>query len=716
MSPARPAIRLLALSAVLLAPLAFAQVDAVDPDAVEVQQKKAVDAVDPDAVEVKKKPREDQITSDAPVVKTGQGGGAGTPSTGTVGKGKPGEKDKKAEPKPEPAKAAVPPILTPATSDADLQAAWDRWQKANASNDVKAEAAARGELLALKTRSGATALMPMAVGLLRAAQSHQAAGDATGAIDLAMAGVELAPSVPVSHLMEARVFFEVDPSSPGRVLEALQRGLFLALDDPRYVRPLIADLASTLLTALLVLTAAVVLVLFLRRARYFLHDFHYLFPKALARWQSGALAVLLLLTPVVFRMGVATCLIVLFAAVALYLSTLERAVAWVLIATLGAVPFLGEQAAGFTSFAGTPAERVYLLEQGAPGTEPLAAEVEALVKEGKASFTEMSALGSWQLRRGRLEAAIATLKDALLKRPNEPRASNNLAVAMLMRGDLDNPQSILEDAARAEPGQGVPLFNLARLFQRRVAVNGASAAGEVDRGNQALFEAKQRTPSLAQRKDPPADRLEANALLITQPVPSGDLLALARSPDAEDRVGSELTATVLGDVPAGLAPFYPLAIAGLFFALGFLAQSIGAARPCNKCGQAVSKRSDPDLPSGSQMCTQCVNVFAKRGVVPPSLKVRKQLEVSRFSTRVERTSYVLGAICSGMGHVFTGAVLKGTLYGFLFVFGVVAVAQRHGVLRAPYEGPPVALLLVPVGLMLAIVYLTSLRGLFKRAG
>jgi hypothetical protein len=116
------------------------------------------------------------------------------------------------------------------------------------------------------------------------------------------------------------------------------------------------------------------------------------------------------------------------------------------------------------------------------------------------------------------------------------------------------------------------------------------------------------------------------------------------------------------------------------------------------------------------MCTQCVNVFAKRGVVPPSLKVRKQLEVTRFATRTERASYILGAICSGMGHVFLGSAVRGTIYGFLFVFGVVALVQRNGVLRAPYEGPPVALVIAPLALLVVLVYGLSLRGLFKRAG
>ncbi len=115
---------------------------------------------------------------------------------------------------------------------------------------MKAEAEARAELLQMKSRSGATGMVSEAVGMLRAALAHQAAGDATGAIDLAATAVELAPQSGVAHLMPARVYFDVDPTSPGRVLEALRTGLLLAADDPRSARPLVADLFATVLTAL----------------------------------------------------------------------------------------------------------------------------------------------------------------------------------------------------------------------------------------------------------------------------------------------------------------------------------------------------------------------------------------------------------------------------------------------------------------------------------
>ena len=56
---------------------------------------------------------------------------------------------------------------------------------------------------------------------------------------------------------------------------------------------------------------AVVAVLFARRVAYFLYDFHFFFPKVAARWQTGALALVGLSLPMVFRMGIAPVLLAL---------------------------------------------------------------------------------------------------------------------------------------------------------------------------------------------------------------------------------------------------------------------------------------------------------------------------------------------------------------------------------------------------------------------
>ncbi len=709
----------LVLLALCVAAPAFGQVDLVDPDAPAVKKEKP----EPDESDTPEEPvnrveKVDPGSKGLAPVKVDAGTKAPV-GVAPVGGPKKGEGKKLIPDLPAPvARPAAAPLLVTRGTDADLEAAWEKWRTANASNNSKAEAAARAELLKAKAELGAADLEAFSQGMLRAAMAHEAASDSAGAIDLGLAAVELAPDVPSSWLGLSRVYFAVDPSGLPRTLDALKTAAVKLLGDPRYLRPVIADFANALLTALTALAVAVVLVLFLRRARYFFFDFHFLFPRVLARWQSTAVAVLILLLPIVFRMGVAPVLLALFAAVALYLTNAERLVATGLIAVLGVIPTLGTWVTRYTAFAGTRAETVYLIEQGANAVEPLAAQLAQAASQDKASFAELFALGRFELRRGKLDLAVPRLKAALQKKPGEPRASVNLGVAMLLTGDLENPKSLFEEAAKADPTLAEPLFDLARLYQRRGATLGVDTmAAELDRAHTVLNEARQRDPSIPDLKEAgPTDTLLANPFLRTLPLATEDLLALAEVPEVEDRIRGQLTSSLVGDVPEPVAPVFPAFAALLLFGLGFLARSVEAARPCTKCGAPVSRRSDPELSKGSQLCTQCVNVFARKGVVPPALKVRKQLEVSRYESRLERISYALGLACSGMGHIFSGLIVRGTIYGFLFLLVIVLFLQRHGVMRAPYIDPPMALRLVTLGIIFALVYLLPLRGLYKRQG
>ena len=114
------------------------------------------------------------------------------------------------------------------------------------------------------------------------------------------------------------------------------------------------------------------------------------------------------------------------------------------------------------------------------------------------------------------------------------------------------------------------------------------------------------------------------------------------------------------------------------------------------------------MSAGSPMCTQCVNVFAKKNVVAPSVKVRKQLEVARYESQMERASTILGVLWSGMGHVFSGAPILGTIYGYLFVLAITGVVLRAGVVRPPFEGLPVLVRLIPLAILFFTVYPLSL--------
>lgn len=654
--------------------------DAVDPDTVEEETPKPVEPVKP----VKK-----------------------------------AEPVKKVEPVAAPVRPAAPPIITTKKTDADLDAAWDRWRVANDgfNTDPKAEANARGELLSLREETGARDLEAWSVAMMRAAEGHEAQGSSAVAVEQALSAMELAPHLPSSHFGLARLYFMADPSEIPRYFGTLKDGIARLVSEPRYSRPLLADTGTVLLFAFAITGVLVVAVLFARRARYFLYDLHFFFPRAVPRWQTAAIGLLLVSLPIVFRLGLVPSLLVAFAAVTLYLTASERVVAAVLIGLIGVLPILGSLLVRYTAFADTPAELAWQLEAGGTGAEAVAQKVARRAAEDKADFGELFALGTFELRRGKVDLAIPRLKAALLKTPDVAQAQVNLAVAMLVAGDLENPKTLLETAAAKLPDSAAPHWNLGRYYQRRVMTLGLDvAASEVDKGNAELAEARQRDPSLEGRAEPANDKQQANTWLMLLPLPRADLVALADSPESEQRVRSQLTLMLLGDVTASWAPFYPALLCLLLIGLGSLSSRLQAARACSKCGLPMSRREDPELGRASVMCTACVNVFSKKGVVPPALKVRKQVEVARYQSRMDRLSFALGILCSGMGHVFKGLPVRGAVYAFLFLLAAVAFVLRDGVLRTPFESVPYWLKLVPMGVLLVGVYALSVRGLFKKQG
>jgi hypothetical protein len=721
--------RFLAGALLLLAAPAFAQVDMVDPD-VKPTGKRAKPKHKLEDV-YGNEGREPSSGSQPVDLKPGEAPEIAEPAEDDdVRPTKVHEKqtkkapDKKPDaPAPKP-KAAVAPIAVTKRTDADLDAAWERWRTANAnlSADPAAEARARAELLKLKTEVGARDIEPWGVALLRAADAHESQGSSATAMELATAAVELAPDLPAPQFGLARAYFHADPSEIPRYFGTVKSGVAKLLSDPRYLRPALADIVTALLIAFSITAVLVVIVLLARRLRYFLFDAHFFFPRAVPRWQSAAIALMLLSLPVVFRLGLVPSLLVAFLTMTLYLTFAERIVAAVLISCVGLLPMVGPLVVRMTAFADTPAELAWQLEKGGPGAEAVAQVVQKRAAEDKASYGELFALGTFELRRGKIDLAVPRLKSALLKQPGEPRAQVNLAVAMMIDGDLENPVELLEKAGACSHEVGcerntpptdlaAPWFDLSRLFDRRVTQGGV--AMDTDRMNAAMAEARARDATISDKKD---DKPLANTYLMTLPLAQSELVALTASPEAEARVRSQLTTMLLGEVNQDWAPFYPLAACLALIGLGSLSLRLAAARSCNKCGNPMSHRDDPSLSPGSPMCTQCVNVFSKKGVVPPALKVRKQVEVARFTSRMDRVSFGLGIVCSGLGHVFKGQSVRGAFYTFGFMFAAVAFWLRDGVLRSPFEGVPLWLKVLPLVLLFLGVYGMSLRALFKKQG
>ncbi|HYH98967.1 hypothetical protein [Hyalangium sp.] len=632
---------------------------------------------------------------------------AAPPSTpeGTAASAKPAEA---------PTRPPPPPLLAPRVSDADLLAVWERWREARQKGDAQVAEQSRRDLLKLRDEVSATDFDTFSVSLLREAQEKLKAKDHTRAVQLSEAAVALSPNLPYARFALADAYARKNLGAVGNYAGEIQAGLGALVRDPRFWRPALANLGAMALLALLATGVAVVGVLFARRLRYVLHDFHHLFPRGMGRFQSIAVAAAVLLTPVLLRLGVVPVLIVLFAAMALYLTMTERAVAAVLLALVGAIPLVAGQMAHFTAFAGTVAEDVYLLERGGFTGDEAASRVLTRHAAKEATFAELFALGRYQSRRGQLEDAATAYKAAAALKQRNALLLTNYGNVLLASGDMDAATRIYQEAQQADSSLAAAPYNLALLYRHQArGLPDAQVGAALERARQTMEVAQRLDSSLVGRDVPPDDRLLVNLLLLSPNLPSSDMMSLAVGTATSERVETQLDRLLLGTTGTA-ARIYPAVFALLFFLWGYARDRLQASKSCDKCGRPVCRRCDPDLGMGAFMCSQCTNVFARKGVVPEALRARKQAEVQRHQTWMGRLALALGALVSGAGHVFSGLPIRGAVYTFLFLLALAAVLLRDGVFRAPYGEAPVYLKLLPVALLILPLYLLSLRGLRKR--
>ena len=606
-------------------------------------------------------------------------------------------------------------VSVPTRTDADLRELWKRWRRALAegSSAAQAQEAAKA-LLAAKDELGISDLESFSVAAARLAVRRSAADEPVEAIELARLAVALAPHLPSSRFTLARMYFFSEPSAMGRWATELRESLMALLRDPRHLRPVLADASAAAISALVATALAAIGLLFLRKARCFFHDFHHLFPRAAAKWQTVPLAVVLLCLPLVFRMGLIPVLAALLASVALYLNREERLVGAALLAALALVAPLGRVAGEINALSGTVGEDILNLDRGGLEAAPAAEAVKARIADERADFAEIYALGRYALRRGHLEQAAELFKKAALLRRNDAYLLTALGNARFGAGDLEGASALYTQAREADPELGAAHYNLARVHERKArTLSGADQALELEEALGERAHAIERDPSLAERPEPSADEVQLNRLVITPPLPWDEVRELAVLPEAADRVGDQLAGWLLGTSAGPWAVIAPLGLALLVLGIGALQSFVRVSALCEKCGLAGCHRCDPEFGRRGGLCSQCVYVFTRKGAVAPQVKVRKQLEVNRFEARRTRLSWLLGIVCSGGGHLYGGQPVRGAAFAFAALFLICSAALGEGILRAPYGEFPLALRLTPVVLALAVVYLLSLRSLRK---
>ncbi|MCL2178620.1 MAG: tetratricopeptide repeat protein [Cystobacterineae bacterium] len=606
-------------------------------------------------------------------------------------------------------------LVASQVGDAELYKAWERWHEAHMKREVEEEKRALEALVHLRLKVGARAFEAFAVGLMRAAASRDIQGDKAGAQMLSQAAMQLAGDLPATYIDATGICLQHLPEDWRRCAQLAWQTVRSWVADPRYRRSTFADVGVASLFSFVLTAMLVMLVLLLRSLPCLFADFYAFFQKlGFPKWFGWAVLLGTLCLPLLWGVGLVVVFLFFFLATALYLRRAERLFVAAFIVVMSLLPFAGEWLAYRTVFGGTLAEKLWMLDLGGPGTEALARPWKEALRTSRGNFVELAALGTFELKRGDNEAAIEHLKRALSLRAEEPRALNNLGVALFLKGEMGQANELFERAARVDLSLGEPFYNLALLLQWPALQGAELDAQEYDRIAELFAMAYERTPRLLElRPLTEGGAILANTFLQTVGLDSRDILDAAKlGTDRElELIRIQLARAVVFESSFSLTPWMVLWGVGVILLLSFLGDFLDVSTRCALCG-SIYRRKMLSMDRGA--CLDCTRVFLQEGhEVEPLFGLRKRLDTARYRRKHKRFIYSLNVLWPGAGLLYAGRFMPGVLYGFAFGLAMSALIYWQQFIRVPYLEIPFSIYAIPPVVVFGLVYFLSITRVFR---
>jgi hypothetical protein len=582
-----------------------------------------------------------------------------------------------APPAPPPASTRV--VIMPAGRSADIQAHWAARRGYVQERDERRADDEEQRVRALKDELGIENLFSVGAALVRESRTALESGASAIAVQRCRLAVELAPALPVAHLCLARALFSESPGSVKAVFAELTAAGRTAMDEPRVSRAVLANLLTILFVGVLVAGLAFVAVLFLRHAHLYRHDVHHLFPGGASAWQTTMLAAVLLLLPVLLRLGPVPLVLTALLACALYASTAEAAISVLLLGALAASPWAAERIARVAAFGG-PAMDVWLLEHG-EGAGP---EITRLLK--RAENGNELAVDFALARKAKREGDLPTAEKLYLRALEVQGASsaglsavrNNLGNVYLLQGETAKAIAQYQQAVDLRESLAAPHFNVSRAL----AMGGVETLEKVQSEQARALELDRAAVEAFTGGQLQANR-KSNRFVMDVPLDPSQLEPLIEVEErGAEAVGDEVRAQLAGNLPGPLAAGLPVAAAVLVLVLHLARGRLRPSGRCERCGREVCRRCDPDARPSEALCAQCVNVFIRRAGVDPAERVRKEFAVESYHRRRQLAARAL-AVLSGAGHVLLGYSVRGLFFLLLTASLLASVVLWRGVTHDP---------------------------------
>lgn len=496
------------------------------------------------------------------------------------------------------------------------------------------------KVLTHRKKRGIPNLFNPAAALLVEASSARKQGRYEDALKIIAYARELAPDDPGPHFQRARTIWRQNQLRALSSLDAVLEGWGTFFKDFRSIFPWGMGVVLWFLVALTISSLMTILLFTPRVIPRIAHDLSHIVKVPQWLWLAAI--------PIVLAAGVFTGLpvviwvLVVALTMMLHLTNRERIAVGLALFLLTALPLLIHVLAlSETYYSNSRPYMIYMAERGGEGTKTLEDLHKLRVKEPENSQV-LSVLGVVLKRSGRLREAESYLFKAMDLSPDSHGIINNLGNILVQTGRVDAAIEHYRQALRYEDDPRIH-YNLSQALRENL---------QLEEGEREFRIAQEKAPELASSLMAQQQEDGQRVTVDIYGEVSGYLLD-SLSLDQEGRKWRE-------DLWSGIVPMIPFAASWLLFPvsavilfLGLpLSGKLNLSRRCRRCNRMHCHKCSQS--SSEDLCAQCRQIFIVRSGVDPASRVKKMMQILRFTKTRALVSRVATVMLPGMGHIYLG--------------------------------------------------------------
>ncbi len=497
------------------------------------------------------------------------------------------------------------------------------------------------KVLAHRKKRGIPNLFSPAAALLVEASSARKQGRYEDALKIIAHAKELAPDDPGPHFQKARTIWRQNQLRALSSLDALLEGWGTFFKDFRSFFPWGIGVVLWLLVAMTISSLLTILLFTPRVIPRIAHDLSHIIKVPQWLWLT-AIPIVLVAT-VIFGLPVIIWILLVALIMMLHLTNQERIAVGLALLFLSALPLLIHVLAlSETYYSDSRPYVIYMAERGGEGAKTLEDLHQLRVKEPENSQV-LSALGVVLKRSDRMREAESYLLKAMELAPDSPAIINNLGNVLLQTGRIDVAIDHFRQALRYDDDPRIH-YNLSQALRENL---------QLEEGEKEFRIAQEKAPELA-------------SSLMTQQQEEGQPVTVDIYGEVSRYLLDSLSLDQEGKqwreaLWSGIVPMIPFTVSWSLFPASAIILFLGLpisgrlnlSRRCRRCNRMHCHKCSQS--SSDVLCAQCRQIFIVRSGVDPASRVKKMMQILRFTKTRALVSRVATVLLPGMGHIYLGA-------------------------------------------------------------